>query len=86
MNYFDYFIKLNKSINKFKLSSSIYLQKRPTIQRLPSRVCKSSGIREKEKRITSCNAFKKNGSKCPSIRKKGALYCHRHYSIFKVDI
>lgn len=79
MKYSNYISKLKSSIERYKKTIELYKKKRPTIKFLGD-ISKMSSKTTKLPDNT-CTARKNNGLKCPSIRKKGVIYCHRHFKL-----
>jgi ArsR family metal-binding transcriptional regulator len=79
MKYSNYISRLKSSIEKYKKSIELYRKNRPTIKLLGDISKTSSKITKLPD--NTCTARKNNGSKCPSIRKKGEIYCHRHFKL-----
>ena len=76
-----YHEKLALTLSKYKLSVKRLKQLRPTTILLePISIHDRDMITPcpKEQQLTSCASKKKNGLPCPSVRKKGSLFCHRH--------
>ena len=76
----EYNIKLTKSIQKYVKWMTDYKINRASIILLNEQIKHSS---DKNLQDKTCTARKNNGSKCPSIRKKGQVYCHRHFKIIE---
>ena len=76
----EYKIKLKKSIEKYKKRITDYKFSRASIIFLTDKIIRSSENKMQDK---NCTARKNNGAKCPSVRKKGQLYCHRHCKIIQ---
>ncbi len=83
--------KLQKSINKYKISMQRIKNKRPRIIFLPNftkalSTCKNTNT---SRIITNtiahnkCSLLKKNGQPCPAVLKKNSIYCHRHHNLMK---
>jgi|TARA_Y100000389_G_scaffold205122_1_gene263524 hypothetical protein len=75
--------KLETSLHKYKLSLKRLKQQRPTTILLEAKTIHEiemnvPSYKQKQTQLTSCASHKKNGLPCPSVRKKGSLYCHRH--------
>jgi hypothetical protein len=78
----EYNIKLKKSIEKYKKQITDYKFNRASIIFLTEQITQPSDNKMQDK---TCKARKNNGAKCPSVRKKGELYCHRHWKTIQIS-
>lgn len=82
----NYNEKLAFTLSKYKLSVKRLKQLRPTTILLePMSITETNFFKpcrkNQQSTSTSCASKKKNGLPCPSIKKKGSLYCHRHTKV-----
>ena len=85
--------KLQKSINKYKISMQRIKNKRPRTILLPTLTkaiptykntsCTHTRQVTSTKVHNKCSLLKKNGQPCPSVLKKNSIYCHRHHNLMK---
>lgn len=82
----EYSMKLKKSIQKYIASMNELKTNRRCVK-----IIQNFDIHYKPRQHTrntakSCFAKNNNGSTCPSVTKKGSLYCHRHHKAFGISV
>ncbi len=84
MEHQQYNDKLKKSIERYRVRMASINKNRSKIIYLDE--YKNIKNTSKTTNIRVCKAKKKNGEACPSIVKKNADFCHRHFQIFVINM